>query len=256
MVLRFRCGIQVVPVGQNCARCKLSVDHAMCNEDLDVYGDHYVTCGIGGYRFIRHGVLNQILAEAGRAAGYTAFLERFIPELAQVKVREDGSICIKDTILDVELFGHPVTPDLLFDGAIRHPCSVSALLLAFREIGYAAGEGVKVKLKRYPPKYDKGVLACSMETWGHTSKTLDVILVELVGLACRRQRERGIRPTKWLQKWRTHISTVVVMHFGRAIVDVLPSSERYCRCGGVVYFAVDTFDNVESASSQVERDIG
>ena len=216
-----------------------------------------VTCGIGGHSFTRHGALNQILAEAGRAAGYTALLEQVIPELAQVKVHEDGSIVIKDAILDVELFGHPVAPDLLLDGTIRHPCSVSALLPASRDVGYAAEEGVKVKLKRYPPKYGKAVLACSMETWGHTSRTLDAILVELAGLAGRRQRERGIQPTKWLQKWRTHISLVVAMHVGRAIVDALPSSERYWRCGGVVYSVVDAFDNVESVSSHVEeRDIG
>ena len=256
MALRFRCGIQVVPVGQKCAHCKLSVGHAMCKEDLDIYGDHCVTCGIGGHRFTLHGALNQILAEAGRAAGYTALLEQVIPELAQVKVLEDGSTVIKDAILDVELFGHPIAPDLLLDGTIRHPCSVSALLPASRDVGYTAEEGVKVKLKRYPPKHGKAVLACSMETLGHTSRTLDAILVELAGLAGRRQRGRGIQPTKWLQKWRTHVSLVVAMHLGRTIVDALPLSERYWRCGGVIYSAADAFDNVESVPSQVERDTG
>ena len=113
-----------------------------------------------------------------------------------------------------------------------------------------------MKLKRYPPNHGKAVIGCSMETWGHTSRTFDDILIELAGLAGRRQRERGIQPTKWVQKWRTHISVVVAMYVGRAIFDALPAPEQHWRCLGVAYSAADVLDVEETASSPLGRDSG
>ena len=49
------------------------------------------------------------------------------------------------------------------------------------------------------------------------------------GLAGRRQRDRGVQPTKWLLKWRTQISLCVAVHIGRCILDALPNDVRNYR---------------------------
>ena len=120
---------------------------------------------------------------------------------------------------------------------------------AARDGGYAAEKGVKDKLKRYPAKHGKALIGCSMETWGRFSKSLDALLEELAGLAGRRQRDRGIQPTKWLLKWRTQISLCVALHIGRCILDALPKDVRNYRCSSsrsTVFIAADGMDESSS----------
>ena len=127
--------------------------------------------------------------------------EQVIPAFARVKVSEDGTCAITDGRIDVELFGHTYAPDHLLDGTVHHPGAASVVRGAAKEVGHAAGEGAKVKRKRYPTKFGKAILPCSMETWGFLGKPLEALLEELAGLAGRRQRDKGMVPTKWLLKW-------------------------------------------------------
>ena len=74
------------------------------------------------------------------------------------------------------------------------------------------------------------------------SKMFDAILAELAGLAGRRQRDRGMQPTKWLLKWRTQISLSVAMNVGRAILDALPNCDRNWRCGDIAFSHADVLE--------------
>ena len=188
-------------VGQLCMHTKGKDQLEYCEECLDTWGDHAVICKCGAHLFVRHSALNHVLAEAGRAAGYTAFLEQVVLELCQTKEDTEGNVKMMETRIDVELFGHPYAPSHLLDGTIRHPGAASHLENAAHVVGFAAEEGVKAKLKRYPAKNGKLVLGCSLETWGRSSATLDTVLRDLAVLASQRQRDRGIYLTKWLLKW-------------------------------------------------------
>ena len=65
-----------------------------------------------------------------------------------------------------------------------------------------------------------------METWGRTSESFDSLLKNLAILVSRRQRERGVQPTKWLSKWQTQLSIVVAIHIGRALFDALSHDKK------------------------------
>ena len=179
MALRFRGGIPVGRSGLGCQheRCN---GEGPCGKSLDIYGDHCIVCGIGGHLFTRHGAVNNVLMEAGRSAGYAVLSEQVIPAFARVKVREDATCAITDGRIDVELFGHAYAPDHLLDGTVRHPGAASVVRVAAREVGHAAEEGAKVKRKRYPTKFGKAILPCSMETWGFLGKPLEALLEELL----------------------------------------------------------------------------
>ena len=86
MALRFRVGIPIGHPNGTCMHqsCK---DHGaskeFCGKALDEYGDHAVTCGMGGHLFTRHGDLNSILCQAGRDVGYLALMEQVVPDFAR-----------------------------------------------------------------------------------------------------------------------------------------------------------------------------
>ena len=225
--LRFRCGIRVVQPNQKCMHASCKDKTRICNKVMDVWGDHCVVCQFGGHPFIRHGALNNIVAEAGRAAGYVALIEPVIPDFSTVRDNGIDGRTIHEGRIDVELFGHHVAPNRLLDGTIHHPATSSVLSRAAKEVGVAALDGEKVKAKRYPPVNGKAVVACSMETWGYCGESLDALLRELAVLATRRQVERGVTPTKWLLKWQTHLSIAVAQSIGRCLIDALPMPERY-----------------------------
>ena len=92
------------------------------------------------------------------------------------------------------------------------------------------------------------VLACSMETWGRTSESFDALLVDLAALASRRQRERGMQPTRWLAKWQTQLSLGVAIHIGRALFDALSHDRKReffgCPVVAVAFSGADTLDDV------------
>ena len=67
------------------------------------------------------------------------------------------------------------------------------------------------------------------ETWGHIGSEFDALLGDFAGLAGKKQRDRGIVPTKWLLKWRTHISIALALHVGRSILDAIPDFDRHRR---------------------------
>ena len=142
--------------------------------------------------------MNHVLAEAAKVAGYTVHIEQVVPELAEIDCRGR----VKEARIDVECFGHAYAPDLLLDGTIRHPAAKCSVVAASKTAGHAAEDGTIAKCKRYPPKLGKCVHGCSMETWGYFSACLDDVLVTFAGLGSRRQFDRGVQPTKWLQKWR------------------------------------------------------
>jgi hypothetical protein len=225
--LRFRCGIPVVRPNQTCMHASCKDKTRICGKVMDIWGDHCVVCQFGGHPFIRHGALNNIVAEAGRAAGYVALIEQVVPDFSTI--RDDGvdGMTIHEARLDVELFGHHVAPNRLLDGTIHHPATSSVVTRASKEKGMAALEGEKAKAKRYPPVNGKAVVACSMETWGYCGESLEGLLRELAALATRRQVDRGVTPTKWFVKWQTHLSIAVAQSIGRCLSDALPMPERY-----------------------------
>ena len=75
---------------------------------------------------------------------------RVVPELAQVRRDDAGTLVIKKARIDCELFGHAFAPDHLLDGTVRHPATRSSVVNAARDVGYIDEEGAKGKLKRYP----------------------------------------------------------------------------------------------------------
>ena len=89
MALRLRCGMHVSVLGQHCMHTKLKDRDVKCEKCLDVWGDHAISCGFGGHLFTRHTAVNNVLAEAGRAAGYTVHCEQVVPELTQF-ILKDG----------------------------------------------------------------------------------------------------------------------------------------------------------------------
>ena len=96
MALRFRCGMQVSVPGQTCKHAKIKERSVICEQCLDKYGDHAISCCFGGHTFTRHGAINNVIAEAGRAAGYTAYCEQVVPELCQVMVLSTGAVKVKE----------------------------------------------------------------------------------------------------------------------------------------------------------------
>jgi len=170
--------------------------------------------------------VNEILLQAGRAAGYVALQEQVIPELMQKRTESGGVQKFREARVDVELFGHPTAPDRILDGTVRHPAAVNTVKKAAIEPGFAAEAGSKEKSKRYPPAHGKCVIGCSMETWGRLGDDIENILVDLHGLAQRRQRDRGVFPTNWILRWRTLLSIHTAMNTGRAIFDSIPSQEK------------------------------
>ena len=185
--------------------------------------------------------------QAGRVAGYTAHCEQVIPELAQVTTSSEGDVKIVDARIDVELFGHPYAADHLLDGTIKHLGCATHVQGASKTIGYIADEGTNVKAKRYPARRGKVVLACAMETWGRTTVGFDALLDDLAMLASRRQRERGIYPTKWKVKWQTQISISLAIHVGLVLFDALPNEvQRRHAFGLQPYNVADEVDAMVS----------
>ena len=109
---------------------------------------------------------------------------------------------------------------------MRHPAIANVVKRASSEPGFAVEEGIRHKDKRYPPAHGKCVVGCSMESWGRLGCVVDNLLLELHGLAQRRQRDRGINPTNWLIRWRTLMSVHLAMNAGRAIFDSVSHQDK------------------------------
>ena len=211
--------------------------------------------------FTRHGALNHIIVEAGRSAGHTALMEQVIPDFGVVSGDILSGTTIHEARLDVELFGHHVAPNRLFDGTIHHPASKSMVKRAPKEVGAADADGEMAKAKRYPPINGKAVVGCSMETWGFCGEALDGLLRESAVLATRCQVEKRVTPTKWLLKWQTNLSIAVALHIGRSLVDAFPMPERYVmttRSRRVAFDGSDVLDEIDGGDgvepSPLKRD--
>ena len=46
-------------------------------------------------------------------------------------------------------------------------------------------------------------------------------------MAARRQRERGVQPTKWYLKWSLQVSINVALHVGKSLLEAVPCAEKY-----------------------------
>ena len=228
MAIKFRIGMPIYAAGARCAHAKAKDATDVCGKDMDVFGDHAVSCNIGPYWSARHSSLNGILAQAGRDAGYAALLEQVVPELGLRKRRRDGRVVLEEAVLDVELFGHPAAPGRLLDGTVRHPAASHIIRVAATTPGAAAEEGARCKEERYRPTAGKSVLPCAVETWGYVDSRLAGLLDELAVLASQRQRDRGVLPTRWGARWRTLVSVKVAMAVARALLDAAPPAARPC----------------------------
>ena len=165
-----------------------------------------MTCGFGAFRFARHAAVNSVICEAGREAGYTVLEEQVVPEFCNVQTGSDGVPKFQEARLDVELFLHPVAPDRLLAGTVRHPTAPTHRRSAAAQAGAAARAGVAEKARRYPPRGGKEVLCCAAETFGFIDEGFSCFLDELAVLAAGRQRARGVKPTRWGERWRTLLS--------------------------------------------------
>ena len=168
--------------------------------------------------------------------------------------KPDGSTVLEEAHVDVELFGHPVAPSRYLDGTIRHPAGVSMVGQCSRMVGFAASEGEKAKWKRYSSSNGKEIIPCSMETWGSIGNSLEALLRELSVLASQRQRERGILPTKWFDKWSLQVSMNCARHIGKALLASVSVDEKYSH---TLIGRSTAFHDVDvDESSPVERDTG
>ena len=133
MAIKFRSGIRICEGLNQCMHCSCKVEKDVvktpCGKDLDPHGDHAVNCPIGGHFFTRHTSLNDVLVQAGRAAGYQVLIEQVVPDFARWKRKEDGTQSLEEARVDVELFGHPVVLARYLDGTIRHPITSSSVSL-------------------------------------------------------------------------------------------------------------------------------
>ena len=235
LTVKFRCGILVSREGNQCMHVSCKIDEEgtkkePCGKALDTLGDHAASCATGGHLFSRHGGLNNIVADAGRAAGYQVLMEQVVPDFARWKRNRSGELKLEEARLDIELFGHPVAPSRYIDGTIRHPAAKSVVVKSSSCIGHAASEGEGAKWKRYVTKNGKKVIPCSMETWGSIGGTFEALLRDLAVMASRRQCERGIHPTNWYAKWTLQLSLCVTLNNGKVLFESLPNAERYVLC--------------------------
>lgn len=214
--------------GQQCAHCKFNEPEKLCGATLDVFGDHAVTCNVGGFVQARHAAVNGILARAGREAGYTALLEQVVPELGRRTRKRNGRIVYEEARLDVELFGHAFLPDLLLDATVRHPGALHILPKAAKAVCAAAHDGVDTKSKRYPPVGGKIVTPCAIETWGRIHSTVGDLLDGLAVHASQRQRDRGVHATNWQRQWRTLLSIHMALAVAKPILATTACAERPC----------------------------
>ena len=228
MAVRFRFGIPIFPIGGTCMHAACRNQEQFCGKNLDVYGDHAVTCNTGPYIFARHLRVNSCIAQAGRDAGYAALFEQVVPELAVKKRRQDNSVSLEDAFIDVELFAHPCSPNRLLDATVRHSAAEIIVKKAARCAGAAAAAGVSCKGKRYPAVTGKKVIPRALETWGFIDGTFDAVLDDLAVLAAQRQRDRGVAPTRWKRRWMTGLSIGLAMDIGSALLAAMPVQCRPC----------------------------
>ena len=177
------------------------------------------TIAFGAFRITRHAAVNSVLAEGGREAGYTVLEEQVVPEFCTALPGDDGGAPkVQKARLDIELFLHPVAPDRLLDGTVRYPTAAAHRRSAAAQIGAAARAGVADKARRYPPRGGRSVLCCAAETFGYIGSAFDSLLDELAVLAAARQRTRGVKPTRWKERWRTLLSIRIVASVATAIL--------------------------------------
>ena len=197
----------------------------MCAKEPDPHGDHRARCVVGPYINGAHAEASDILATAGREAGFTAFRESCIPEMQQT----DTSGNTIDAIMDVELQQHHYAHGLLLDISIRHATADSVVSKAADVDGHAAALAVVQKAKRYPGADGRTVTPCVIETFGRTENHLDQTLCLLDGLAKKQEQRRGATHTQWRRKWALHLQLSVTRSVARAIlaevgVHVAPST--------------------------------
>ena len=175
---------------------KVQDSEAVCGVCLDELGDHVVMCNVGAFVSVRHSCVNDVILQAGREAGYAALSEQVIHEFGRYNCKR-GYETFEEGRVDVELFGHPCSPDRFIDGTVWHPAANHIVKKAARESGICAAHAVKKKCERYPTRNGKAITACALETWGWIDPGFDNFLAELDVLASQRQKNRGVFPIKW-----------------------------------------------------------
>ena len=178
-------------------------------------------------------------------------MEQVVPAFVRWKKNRSGVVALEEARLGVEFYGHPIAPTRYIDATIKHPACKSLVVSSATCVGHVASEGERAKWKRYPAKSCKEVIPCSMETWGSIGSTFEGLLRDLAVLASRRQRERGMHPTNWYLKWTLQLSLCVALNVGKALLEALPSAERYvlCRRHG-------SYDGIGDASSPPQTESG
>ena len=221
IALRWRLGLAVVPEGAECRHMSGKGgggEAEPCGARMDSFGDHCIICGVGAFRFARHAAVNTVVCEAGREAGYCVLEEQVVPEFCVTTSGADGQVKVQEARLDVEMFLHAVGQDRLIDGTVRHPTAKANVRAAAAATGAAAKAGVAEKARRYPPRGGREVLCCAAETYGHVDLAFLGLLDELAVLAAARQRSRGVKPTRWGERWRTLLSVRIATCVAVAIL--------------------------------------
>ena len=194
--------------------------------ELDVFGDHAVTCGVGPFRFARHGSVSCTVACAAKEASYAVLEEQVIPDLCSYRLRSNRERVINEARLDLELCGHAEAPDRLLDCTVWHPAAPCSISRAAGLSGYAASCGVEAERRRYPARAGTVVEPRSAETWVFLDPAFDALLEELAVLAADRQRARGVQPSQWLSRWRSLLGLRLAICVAKAILCATPLAHQ------------------------------
>ena len=181
---------------------------------LGHHGLHACICKIGGAPYAAHGSGCNILYQATLAAGYQSRREQIIPEFATKAVPSPQ--------IDIDGWGLLGQPRLLVDFTIRHPL---AQRYSTRDLNTSAHAD---KTSHYVATHGFQVTPATLDAFGKHSPQLAGLLEHLADLACTRERQMGLPPTRWLHKWRAQLSSVVAHMTGRAICEAAPSPADVC----------------------------
>ena len=217
--LRWRLGLPIAPVGQRCLHQALHTSKKLCTFALDPACQHAVTCKLGGGPInIMHKSLASVVCTMLHDAGCEARIEVPIPEFHRLK-RVKGSLIPEDAIMDVQGWSG-LLGECLLDVSVRHHGAARYVEQAHHTSGYANSCAEKEKHTRYPDAGGRRVICAAVETFGRVGPEFLSWMESLSSIARVHDRVRGLSAQRYLQKWRSLLSTTLA----RSIVQVISSA--------------------------------
>ena len=192
--IRMRLGLPVC-THQRCQHRAAADQGKVCPQVSDPLGYHALLCKLGGGLTRTHNAVCSILLQAARAAGYSALKEQVIAELATAGRKEPR--------VDVDAWGLVAEPRLLLDVTVTCP---------FAE-RYADKSSVQCgehrKDNEYPAAAGLAFTGIAVDVFGKHGPALHDLLTRLADSARQHELDQGTQPRRWLNRWRTRISTEI-----------------------------------------------